>query len=276
MKVTIAMDNNVPISARLPLVAEHGAAFLIEADGKKILYDTGQSGAVVDNLSLLGVAVPEIDIIVISHGHYDHAGGLVAVLQRARKDVEVVIHSAAFGERYTLAGARRPIGIPTGVDYLRTLGGVWDIRDTPRQLTPTIWFSGTVPRTTDFELGDTRLVVETDHGDVQDEISDDTSLFCRGERGLVVIGGCTHSGLVNTVKHGFAVTGQDRLQAWIGGTHLGPVGTKQQDLTIQQLVAWNPEIVAANHCTGFAMLARLKQSFGERLVPAFVGETIIV
>ncbi|MDC7785442.1 MBL fold metallo-hydrolase [Rhodoplanes sp. TEM] len=276
MKVTVAMDNNIPISAPLPLTAEHGAAFLIEIDGKTILYDTGQTGAVTGNIALLGKHPQTLDMVVISHGHYDHVGGLVRVLQEARKDVEVVMHAKVFGDRYSVAGGlRRPIGVPYPEDYLRTLGGVWDLRDTPRRLTPRLWFSGSVPRVTDFEFGDAWLVLHGEGGDVQDPIDDDAVLFCEGERGLIVIGGCSHSGLVNIVKHGFAVTGMDKLQGWVGGTHLGPVSKDQQDKTIAQLVAWEPEFVAANHCTGFAMMARLKEVFGKRFIPAFVGESIV-
>ena len=275
MKITIAMDNNVPIAAPLPLTAEHGLSFLIEEGGKTILYDTGQTGAVIDNLALLGVHASKLDMIVLSHGHYDHTGGLVRVLQQARKDVEVVAHARAFDEHGAFSGGRRKsVGVPYTRQYLQGIGGVWDLRETPRKLTEKLYFSGSVPRVTDYEVGDPRLVKAGSSGDVKDHIDDDTSLFYRGERGLVVIGGCSHSGLVNTVKHGFTVTGLDKLQGWIGGTHLGPAPADQQDRTIAQLQAWQPEFVAANHCTGFAMLSRLQQIFGERFKAAFVGETI--
>jgi 7,8-dihydropterin-6-yl-methyl-4-(beta-D-ribofuranosyl)aminobenzene 5'-phosphate synthase len=275
MKITVAMDNSVRFGGPLPLTGEHGASFLIEIDGKTILYDTGQTGAVAENLAMLGTHPSRLDMVVISHGHSDHAGGLVRILQQARPDVGVVLHSKAFIERYSVTGnVRRAAGIPYPETYLRAIGGRWDLREKPFQLTPNLWFSGTVPRVTDYEKVDSRLVVGSDHGDVQDPIEDDVSLYCRGERGLIVIGGCAHSGLVNTVKHGFAVTGLDRLQGWIGGTHLAPAPKHQQDKTLAQLEAWAPEFVAANHCTGFAMMARLKDTFGDRFIPAFVGETI--
>ena len=185
------------------------------------------------------------------------------------------MHEKAFGDRYSVAGGGRfAIGIPFPENYLRSIAGRWDLRDTARQLTPNLWFGGSVPRVTDYEKGDDRLVVGTERGDFQDPIVDDISLYCRGERGLIVVGGCAHSGLVNTVRHGFTVTGLDRLQGWVGGTHLAPVSKDQQDKTIAQLLEWEPEFVAANHCTGFAMMARLKEVFGTRFIPAFVGETI--
>jgi 7,8-dihydropterin-6-yl-methyl-4-(beta-D-ribofuranosyl)aminobenzene 5'-phosphate synthase len=275
MKVTIAMDNSVRFGGPLPLTGEHGASFLIEIDGKTILYDTGQTGKVAENLALLGTHPRALDFVVISHGHNDHTGGLVRILQEARKDIEVVMHRKAFVDHLSVvAGERRSVGIPYPENYLRSIGGRWDLRDTPRRLTENLWFGGSVPRVTDFEEVDARLIVAGESGDVRDPIEDDVSLFYRGERGLIVIGGCAHSGLVNTVRHGFTVTGLDRLQGWIGGTHLAPAPKHQQDKTIAQLQAWQPEFIAANHCTGFAMMARLKEVFGERFIPAFVGEKI--
>lgn len=274
MDVTIALDNNVPISAAFPFKAEHGAAFLVEIDERRILLDTGQSGVVVENLALLGTHPAELDMIVLSHGHYDHAGGLEAVLRLARADVEVVMHARAWGARYVHArSGRKPIGIPGTREALRGLGGRWDERETPRRITENLWWSGSVPRVSGFEGGDPRLV---DAADRPDAIPDDSSLFCRGPKGLVVISGCAHAGLVNTVLHGFAVTGLDRLQGWIGGTHLGPASADQQEQTIARLRDWNPDFVAANHCTGFAMMARLAETFGKGFIPAFVGTRIKV
>ena len=76
------------------------------------------------------------------------------------------------------------------------------------------------------------------------------------------------------MRHGLALTGCTRLHGWIGGTHLGPVGAAQQEATLAQLVAFDPDFVAANHCTGFSMMARLQAAFGERFIPAFVGTEI--
>ena len=277
MKITVALDNNVPFNSRLPLVAEHGVAFVIDTGEKRVLYDTGQTGAVIDNLVTLDIPLSSIDAIALSHGHYDHAGGLAAVLKKVRRDVDVFVHPKAFAERYSVTPERRvPIGIPFAREYLAATGGSWHLTEVPTEIAPGLWFSGSIPRVTDFETGDRRLFVAGEGGDQPDPISDDSVLYHAGSRGLVVIGGCTHSGLVNAVRHGFAVTGLDRLQGWIGGTHLGPVGRDQQDRTIEQLAAWAPEFVAANHCTGFAMMSRLRERFGERFIPAFVGERIEV
>ena len=137
--------------------------------------------------------------------------------------------------------------------------------------------SGHIPRNTDYETGDPKLVTcATDGSECQDKIEDDTSLFYAGPRGLVVIGGCTHAGLVNTVRRGLEVTGTSRLAGWIGGTHLGPVSKEQQGKTLAQLASFGPEFIAANHCTGFAMMATLYERFGDRFIPAFVSTVIDV
>jgi 7,8-dihydropterin-6-yl-methyl-4-(beta-D-ribofuranosyl)aminobenzene 5'-phosphate synthase len=277
IKVTVAIDNCVPINARSLFLGEHGLSMLVETEGKRLLVDTGQSAAVVHNLGLLGVAADSLDMIAISHGHHDHTGGLFHVLANASRKIPVYLHPDAFKPRYSLgSGQRHFAGIPYRQEQLATLGADWRWTSTPVELWPGMWLSGAVPRTTAYETGDTRLVA-TDAAsgcDCQDEIADDMALFCKSDKGLVVISGCTHSGLVNMVSHGLAVTGCERLHGWIGGTHLGPVSAAQQAPTIAQLQAFAPDFVAANHCTGFRMMAKLYEAFGERFIPAFVGTVI--
>jgi 7,8-dihydropterin-6-yl-methyl-4-(beta-D-ribofuranosyl)aminobenzene 5'-phosphate synthase len=278
MKVTVIVDNAVPFGTRQPFLAEHGLSLLIEHAEKKILYDTGQSSAVISNLSLLGFRPSELDMLVVSHGHYDHTGGIFHVLQHARKKIPVYAHTKIFQARYSIAGdQRRFIGVPHKKEVLTSLGAEWRLIDKPTEIIPGLWVSGPIPRHTDYETGDLKLVAcATDGTECQDTIEDDTSLFYASPRGLVVIGGCTHAGLVNTVRRGFEVTGTSRLAGWIGGTHLGPVSKEQQGKTLAQLASFNPEFVAANHCTGFAMMAKLYECFGDRFIPAFVSTVINV
>ncbi len=277
IKVTVAMDNCVPLNAASPFLGEHGLSMLVEAGDTRLLVDTGQSSAIVHNLGLIGVAPCSLDMIVISHGHYDHTGGLLHVLTNAKKPIPVFMHPDAFKPRFSVAnGVRRFAGIPYCQEQLTTLGAEWRWVSEAVELMPGMWLSGAVPRTTPYETGDARLRARgaDSQADVQDEIDDDMALFYKSEKGLVVISGCTHSGLVNMVRHGLAVTGCERLHGWIGGTHLGPVSARQQEATISQLEQFNPDFVAANHCTGFSMMARLQQTFGSRFIAAFVGTVI--
>ncbi len=278
MKVTVVVDNAVPIGMRHPFLAEHGLSLLIEHAGKKLLLDAGQSSAAVSNLSLLGVQASALDLLAISHGHYDHTGGLFHVLQHARKQIPVYAHQRVFDAHYSVArGERRFIGIPHAKPLLTALGADWRLADQPTEILPRLWMSGQIPRTTAYETGDAHLVTcGADGSDCKDEIADDSSLFYAGPRGLVVIGGCTHAGLVNTVQWGLKVTGASRLAAWIGGTHLGPLAKEQQEKTLAQLVSFGPDLVAANHCTGFAMMAQLYERFGKKFIPAFVSTAMEV
>ena len=275
MKITVTMDNTVPISSKRPFLGEHGFSLLIEHGGKRVLLDSGQSSAIVNNLSLLGVATESIDMAIISHGHYDHVGGLYHVLSHARKTMPVYAHAEVFSTRFSTAGGvRQYIGVPYTKDQLSGLGAEWHLIEKPTLIMDNLWLSGKVPHITPYEKGDSRLVLQHNGCDCQDDINDDMSLYYLKGKDLVVVGGCTHSGLVNTVQHGFAVTGATRLAGWIGGTHLGPVSSEQQSQTLEQLVAWNPDFVAAGHCTGFPMMAALLGRFGSKYVSAFIGTVI--
>ena len=277
VKITVVVDNLMPLAATSPFLAEHGLSMLVEFGGERLLLDTGQSTAIVHNLGLLGIAPATLDAIVLSHGHYDHTGGLLTILQHARKTTPVYAHTDAFQSHFSLSnGQRRYVGIPYPKELLVTAGAEWHAVEAPFELRPGVWLSGSVPRTTDFEKGDARLVVadRQDGCDCQDDVQDDMALFLVGSKGLVVVSGCTHSGLVNMVQYGLQLTGCTRLQGWIGGTHLGPVGSAQQEQTIARLLDFQPDFVAANHCTGFAMMARLQQTFGERFIAAGVGTVI--
>ena len=272
MKVTVVIENCVPPGLHGPFVGEHGLSLLIENEGKRILFDTGQSGAVVHNLSLLGVHPSSLDAIVLSHGHYDHVGGLMTILQHAAKPLPVYAHDDIFQTKLSVGKTRHYVGIPFAKPQLTELGAQWILSKLPIEVLPGLWFSGQVPRQTDFELGDSRLLTAQSDGCCSaDPIADDVSLFQASPQGLRVISGCSHSGIINTIRHGLAVTGQTRLHTWIGGTHLSPVSAEQQGKSIDALEAFAPELIAANHCTGFAMMARLHERFGERFIPAFVG-----
>ena len=184
MKITVVIDNAVLLMTRQPFLAEHGLSLLIEHAGKKILFDTGQSSAVVSNLALLNVLPSELDMLVLSHGHQDHTGGIFHVLQRVRKQIPVYADKKVFQARYSVAGSqRRFIGLPYKQELLTSLGAEWRFVDQPTEIIPGLWMSGRIPRGTDFEAGDPKLVTcAPDGSDCQDNFEDDTSLFYAGPK----------------------------------------------------------------------------------------------
>jgi len=278
MKVTVVVDNSVSLSAKRPFLAEHGLSLLIELDCCSILLDAGQSGIVVHNLGLLGIHPNHLDAIVVSHGHYDHTGGIPTILRQRCQPIPIYAHDEVFKERYSNSGqVRRYIGIPFVKEASIALGAEWNFQRDPVEIAPNLWFSGGVPRKTGLHQGEANFVVYDEHGcDCQDLLLDDTALYYIGKKGLVVIGGCTHSGLVNTVSRGLEITGCTKLAGWIGGTHLGPASADQREQTLTALAEYNLDFIAANHCTGFAVMAELQQRFGPKFIPAFVGTVIEV
>lgn len=276
MKITVVVDNTVPINAKRHFLVEHGYSLLIEYEGKKILFDTGQSQVVVHNLSLLGTSPTELDALVLSHGHYDHAGGLLHVLQHRHKRLPLYAHSDIFSPHFSVSGGiRHFVGIPYQQEQLPSLGVDWQLGKSPREIFPELWFSGQIPRLTDYEVGDVKLVISCGDGcDCQDGIDDDVALYYIHDGDFVVIGGCTHSGLVNTVRHGLKITGAKRLRGWIGGTHLGPVSKEQQEKTLDFIAQMQPDFIMAAHCTGFDMMSELRKRFGNRFIPGFVSTVV--
>lgn len=277
MKITVVVDNCIMPKTRKPFRAEHGLSLLLDTGDGRFLFDTGMSGEVaVHNLGLLGVRPGELDAIILSHGHYDHTGGLAAVLAQAGKRLPVYCHPGAFADRYSLAGGeKRFAGMPHAREQLVSLGADFRPVRAAEALAAGLTISGAVPRETAFETGD-RFLVAAGPGGEQDSVPDDMAIYYAGEQGLTVISGCAHAGIVNVIRHGQALTGVTKLHAIVGGTHLGPVGEGQQEATLAELERLGPSLVAANHCTGFYMLARLHAIFGAKFVPAFVGTVIEV
>ena len=284
MKFTVVVDNNVPPGAKAAFRGEHGLSVLIETGANKILFDAGPSDIVVYNLGLLGVHPRELDAIVLSHGHYDHTGGLPSILAMAGKKIPVFSHPDIFQKRYSVAAnSCRYVGIPFTREHLVHLGADFRSVEEPLELVPNLWISGPVPRETNYEEGDSRLVIPENCEEEaccagtafqKDPLQDDMAIYVRCSKGLVVLGGCAHSGIINMVNHGLKVTASIKVHGLLGGTHLGPTLEPQQNATMAALEWFNPDFVASNHCTGFAMMARLSQTFGKKFIPAFCGTTI--
>ncbi len=262
LKVTILVENTVGVS--LGLLSEWGLSMLLDFGDESILFDTGEQGNLISNAQILGYDLRQIDRVILSHGHYDHTGGLLKLLQ-FRGSVPVYAHPDLFTLHYRrgLNGqGDKYLGVPFCPEQLESAGAEFHWLRESVELRPGLWLSGEIPRATTFERVDDKLVEHKEGQVVQDTIPDDFSLFYVTDQGLVILLGCAHAGLVNIVEHAKRVTGEGRVRAIIGGTHLGPATPDQQNQTIDYLRGLlDLNCLAPNHCTGLGMMSKLAAEF---------------
>ncbi|HTZ39767.1 MAG TPA: MBL fold metallo-hydrolase [Syntrophales bacterium] len=266
------------------LVGEHGLSLLVTvhegSNGHSILFDTGYSAlGVPHNIEQLGSDLKKIEAIVLSHGHMDHLGALNVLLEKMPGPMPVLVHPHAFASpRYVTRkdGGKDRFPIMLDRREIENRGGAIKETTEPTLICESmILVSGEVERTTTFEKGMPHAVVEKNGKLEKDPILDDQALFLllKG-KGLVVIGGCSHAGIVNTVLYGKKVTGVRIVHAILGGFHLaGPLFEPIIGDTIDALKAMAPEVIVPMHCTGWNAIRRLSDAFPSAFVLSSVGST---
>lgn len=262
LRVSTLSENTAALG---DFLAEWGLSILVETDKSKVLLDAGKGISCVYNADTLGVEFSKIDAIVLSHGHFDHTGGLRDVLRRMKKQVDVLAHPDIWQPKYSRRKGEvgHYIGIPWQQRELETLGARFVLGEKPVWIDDSILTTGVVPMITPFEAVDTALLVETDSVRRQDEVLDDQALIIKTDLGLVVILGCAHRGMINTLYHARNLTGEDRIFAVIGGSHLIGASDEQLWQTIGALRELNIRRMGLCHCTDLKAVSLLAQEFGD-------------
>jgi len=259
VRITILIENT---AYQASLKTEHGLSLWIEYGNKKILFDTGQSDSILYNAKTLGIDLARINAIVLSHGHYDHTGGLHSVIN-VPSEVKVYLHPAATEPKYSRkASEARYIGMSdTAKIAIQNCLPTWTAR--PVQIFPGISVSGQVPRINDYED-----VGGAFFNDVifqkPDQLLDDQSLFIESSKGLIVVFGCAHAGVVNTLDYISKLTGEKNIYAAIGGMHLINASQIRIEHTIGVFKKYQIQKVIPLHCTGRKAIDDMKSAFNEK------------
>lgn len=272
LKITILAENyadSVPI-------AEDGFSALIELNGKKFLFDTGLTGeCVIANARTKKINLTEIESIIISHGHDDHAQGLESILKLTGGKT-IHAHPEIFGKKYS----RNNIfsGISYNQEYVEdVLGATFNFQTGFHKIYDNLYMTGEVPITNDFEKIPKWFVLVDKQSEgkiTPDPFNDDNSVIIDTDKGLIVICGCAHRGIINIMSYAKKMLGKN-IRAIIGGTHLKEAKKDQFMFTVNQLKNETPELIAPGHCTGIEKIFELKSLFPENVVPAFCGSKFI-
>jgi len=263
LKITTLSENTAGLGNFL---GEWGLSILVESEDLSLLLDTGQSISAGYNADILGVDLRRIDRIVLSHGHFDHTGGLRQILLKMKKKTEIVAHPDIWTTKYSIRQGykNRYIGIPYQLEELESLGANFKLTTNPTKLTANIMTTGEIPMVTEFEEIEPYLMVKEAAGLKPDKVLDDQALIINTEMGLVVILGCAHHGIINTLYHAQQLTGVKKIYTVLGGCHLMDASQERIRLTIAALKELDVQKLGVSHCTGLPAASRMAQEFGDR------------
>ncbi|MCB2226994.1 MAG: MBL fold metallo-hydrolase [Desulfarculaceae bacterium] len=262
-RLTVVVENSVGFAS--PLLGEHGLSMWVEHQGRNILYDTGMGQALINNLKVLGLDPGELDGVVISHGHYDHAGGLEALLRERSEPIGVWCHQNVFGchmSQHLPGDTLREIGPPLPQAGYEALGARFHFVDGPMEPWPGVMLLAPIARQTGFEGPMANLVTKQGGEVVPDPLPDDLAMLIEAPNGPVCLTGCAHAGAINVLLAAGEASGRP-VSLLIGGTHLGPAPAEQQAAALAELAARPQLRVIAGHCTGLGMCARMLAELGE-------------
>lgn len=276
-KITVLIEDTV--DEKFGLTCKHGLSLLIEAAGRKrrlkVMFDAGPSPQAIEhNVEKLNLRLNDLNAIVVSHGHYDHVDGLLTVLNRVERPIPVLVHPKAFNPKFAYKPHLTYIGSKFNRSTIEASGGLLAQSITPITLMEGVVASGEIPLETGFENPKGFWKVEDDRF-VEDLMVDEQAVAVDlGAKGLVVIVGCAHRGVVNTIRHVQKIMNKKEICAVIGGFHLLKASDKTISATVEELEEISPEHVYPCHCAGNKAVKRLGVAFGDGCKPIRTGHVV--
>ena len=278
LKITVLAEDSVLYES--PYLGQHGLSFLLEGrrgeNTRRVLVDVGQnSPALLSNMRMMNISPLAIDAIVLTHCHYDHTQGIVAMLKEiGKRDIPVIAHPDIFRTHFVTQPSLRHVGVvqSDSREEIEKAGGRLFLTKDNVEIMPGIMTTGEVKRQTEFEEVGMELKTIENGRVADDQMLDDVSVIASVERkGLVIITGCSHAGIVNIVKQAVELTGCDQIEGVVGGLHLVDAPDSRIKRTVEELSKLNPKWICAGHCTGFRAQVELYLALGERFSPLHTG-----
>lgn len=278
-KLTVLVEDSLsaPRKAR-GHEAKHGLSILVEIPKPQIsiMMDTGQSPSILlHNMEILDVSLEKVDAIFLSHSHYDRTGGLLGILKEMNRNIPVIAHPDVLNPKFKLVPNLEYIGSPFKPSELEFSRGIL-LAGNPVVIAEGVVTTGEIERITPYEEFQGFWTVENGRF-IKDTLRDDQALILSLEdKGLVVVSGCAHAGIINTIRHAQKLMGVKKIYAVIGGFHLIDCREDRIKTTINDLTEVNPDFICPCHCTGSKPIRKLTETFKQRCRPLKAGDAFKV
>lgn len=274
LKITTLIENNSDKNNFL--CSEHGLSLYIEINERNILFDTGQSGDFIKNAKKLKVDLDNLDYVILSHGHYDHSGGFRKLVEDTSKSFKLLVKNGFFNEKYKLIEGEsyKFNGNSFDKEFIRDNDiFIKYIDEDLFNITKDVIIFSDFERKNDFEILNRKFYIKENDKYVIDDFSDEIVLGVKHEKGLVVILGCSHIGIVNILETIIQRTGMP-IYAIVGGSHLIDADEMTLNNTINYLKEKNISIFRLSHCTGDNAVEKLKNQFGNKFMYNNTGNVV--